>query len=97
MRDLLLDDDFVLNEAGYCRLASPVESVRQEIGRLVEEGGWVSAPMTAALAQSIQADVLSLLRSHPDVQTPGSVDIVTEDGQVYVQATFDGQQTEVSL
>jgi len=61
MSDLLCDDDFELDAAGYLRNASPIESVRQEIGRLAEESGRVAKRMTPALAAEVVAGVLGHL------------------------------------
>jgi hypothetical protein len=97
MRDLLLDDDFVVTDAGFLRPASALESVRQEIGRLAEEAGWVAAPMTMALASDVQAQVKSLLQAHPDVRLPGLVEVIGTGGELYVKAHFDGQIVEVQL
>jgi hypothetical protein len=98
MTDLFCDDDFELDGAGYLRTATTVESVRQEIGRLAEEAGWVAAPVAPALAADIQARTLALLREHPGVSAPEAVSVVQESGgETYIRAAFDGQLAEVNL
>jgi hypothetical protein len=98
MTDLLCDDDFELDAAGYLRMATPLQSVRQEIGRPAEEAGWVAQPLSPALASEMQAATTAMLRQHPDVSDVGVVTIVQDsEGNVFIKAAFDGLQAEVQL